>query len=220
MAFKNWVMFGHSHFFGDIYDTITNSGDRLSKVVVNMPEKITPGRPTLEERIKRLPYRVDILPIDQFQPGQNESYVIGFSRKQIQPVVDDLKARFNLSFHPLIHGQSIVQCGALFSEGVIVDAGVVLGPWCRIQKHVIISRGVIVGHDCGVGGYSFLGAGAVLCGHARIGVDVFVGANATVIPDMSVGDGAFIAAGAVVTRDVPSNTMVAGVPAEVKKQLN
>jgi acetyltransferase-like isoleucine patch superfamily enzyme len=46
-----------------------------------------------------------------------------------------------------------------------------------------------------------------------IGDHVFVGAQAVVMMGVSIGDRAVVAAGAVVTRDVPAETVVAGVPA-------
>jgi acetyltransferase-like isoleucine patch superfamily enzyme len=48
---------------------------------------------------------------------------------------------------------------------------------------------------------------------------VSIGARVTILPGVTIGEHAFVAAGAVVTRDVPPYTLVAGVPAVVKKQL-
>jgi maltose O-acetyltransferase len=52
-----------------------------------------------------------------------------------------------------------------------------------------------------------------------IGAGVWVGARAMILPGVTIGDGAVIAAGAVVTKDVPANTVVAGVPATVVREL-
>jgi acetyltransferase-like isoleucine patch superfamily enzyme len=51
----------------------------------------------------------------------------------------------------------------------------------------------------------------------KIGNDVWIGANATILAGLTIGDGAVIAAGSVVIDDVPANSIVAGVPARVKK---
>ena len=51
--------------------------------------------------------------------------------------------------------------------------------------------------------------------------NVYIGTNATILPSCShIGKNAIIGAGAVVTKDVPENTTVAGIPAQVIKRLS
>ena len=52
-----------------------------------------------------------------------------------------------------------------------------------------------------------------------IGNRVWMGANVSVMPGVTIGDNAIIAAGSVVTKDVPKDTIVAGVPAKVIKSI-
>lgn len=52
-----------------------------------------------------------------------------------------------------------------------------------------------------------------------IGDDVWIGANAVILPGVAIGSHVVVAAGAVVTKDVPSHTLVAGVPAKVIKSI-
>ncbi|AKD55486.1 sugar O-acetyltransferase [Spirosoma radiotolerans] len=49
--------------------------------------------------------------------------------------------------------------------------------------------------------------------------NAWIGAGATILPGVTVGENSVVAAGAVVSRDVPPNTVVAGVPAKVVKTL-
>ncbi len=52
-----------------------------------------------------------------------------------------------------------------------------------------------------------------------IGDDVWIGASAIILKGVTIGGRSIIGAGAVVTRDVPPDTVVAGNPARVVKQL-
>ena len=44
--------------------------------------------------------------------------------------------------------------------------------------------------------------------------------RAIILPDVTIGERAVVGAGAVVTKDVPSYTVVAGVPAKEIKKLD
>ena len=49
--------------------------------------------------------------------------------------------------------------------------------------------------------------------------NAWIGAGATILPGVTIGENAVVAAGAVVSRDVPPNSVVAGIPAKVVKTI-
>lgn len=60
---------------------------------------------------------------------------------------------------------------------------------------------------------------SLMPGKVHIKQNAWIGAGATILPGISIGENAVVAAGAVVTKDVPANTVVAGIPAKVIKSL-
>ena len=78
----------------------------------------------------------------------------------------------------------------------------------------------------GVGDQTNIGAGTITCNydgkhkHPTIIEDnVKIGSDTMLVAPVRVGKGSMTAAGAVVTEDVPPGTLVAGVPAKIKKKL-
>ena len=81
--------------------------------------------------------------------------------------------------------------------------------------------------DATIGEETNIGAGTVTCNydgknkHPTIIEDhVHIGSDTMLVAPVRVGRGASTGAGSVVTQDVPPNTLVAGVPAKVKRKLN
>jgi len=80
--------------------------------------------------------------------------------------------------------------------------------------------------DATIGENTNIGAGTVTCNydgknkHQTIIEDnVRIGSDTMLVAPVRVGSGSVTAAGSVVTQDVPPDTLVAGVPAKIKKHL-
>lgn len=103
--------------------------------------------------------------------------------------------------------------------GVEVHPGAVLGPGLFIDH----ATGVVIGETAEVGEDVTLYHGVTLGGsgrdtgkrHPTIGDRVIIGAGAKVLGAIKVGDDSRIGANAVVVKEVPSSSVVVGVPGQV-----
>ena len=94
-----------------------------------------------------------------------------------------------------------------------LSAPITLGNRVQLAYQVTLMTG---GHDFGAHDSR---AGKHRPQPISIGDGVWIGARATVLPGVSIGAGAVVAAGALVTKDVPPDTVVAGVPAKPIRTL-
>src|SRR5882672_3287128 len=106
----------------------------------------------------------------------------------------------------------------------------VVGNFVEVKKSQI-GRGTKSMHltylgDAAIGADTNIGAGTVTCNYdgkdkhpTIIGSGVRIGSDTMLVAPVQVGDGSVTAAGSVVTEDVPPHTLVAGVPARIKKKI-
>lgn len=74
---------------------------------------------------------------------------------------------------------------------------------------------VTLNHDLSAGG----NRKATYCKPIVIEDNVWIGINSTILPGVTLGKNCVVAAGSVVTKDVPADTIVAGNPAKIVKQM-
>lgn len=121
---------------------------------------------------------------------------------------------------------AIIRDQVEIGEKVVVMMGAIINIGASIGDGTMIDMGAILGGRATVGNNCHIGAGSVLAGVIEppsaspvvIEDDVLIGANAVVLEGVRIGKGAVVAAGAIVIEDVPENTVVAGVPAEIIKK--
>ena len=136
-----------------------------------------------------------------------------------------------------------VTLGKIIGSEIDKSTTIFIPFYTNFGKHIQIGKNVFINHAC-----SFLDLGGitieddVLIGPRvnlitenhpidplkRKSLDLhsilikrnaWIGAGATVLPGVTVGENAIVAAGSMVTKSVPSNTIVAGVPAKVIKAI-
>ena len=120
----------------------------------------------------------------------------------------------------------------------LCSLGMKIGDECEIHKsanigsepylielgnRVRITKGVVfVTHDGGLWvprNMGIIDSKATLFGKIKIGNNVNVGLNAVIMPGVTIGDNCVIGCNAVVTKNIPNNSVVAGVPAKVIESI-
>jgi serine O-acetyltransferase len=105
------------------------------------------------------------------------------------------------------------------STGICLPHTAVIGPGLYIAHYgqIIFNKHTEMGATCDVHQGVTIGASdrGGRAGVPRIGERVWIGPNATLAGPITVGDYVMISANSLVVRDVPSNAVVRGVPAEV-----
>ena len=122
-------------------------------------------------------------------------------------------------FMSVVHPTAYVGPNVKMGDGCIVCPYAVIDCDLTMGRHVITNTHTYVAHDCLLEECVTLSPNVHLGGRTVIRRAAFLGINAATIPDVEIGESSYVAAGACVTKNVPSNVLVAGVPASIKNKI-
>lgn len=140
--------------------------------------------------------------------------------------------RFLLKLVKVHVGDNVCYCGGggVYGNGdVFLGSNVWLSPNVSIYSNVMAI--VTIKDNCDIGhevsfitgsheiGNSERRAGKGTAASITVEEGCWIGARTIILGGVTIGKGAIVAAGSVVTDNVPPNTLVAGVPAKVKRIL-
>jgi acetyltransferase-like isoleucine patch superfamily enzyme len=129
-----------------------------------------------------------------------------------------------------IHRNTIIECTGVIRSigiGLIIGNNVGIAQNCFIQVRgkVVIDDDVIIGPGVSLfsENHNFSDPDKPIRdqGETRIGISieegVWIGAGATVLDGVIIGRHSIIAAGSIVNKNIPAYSIVAGIPAKIKK---
>ena len=102
----------------------------------------------------------------------------------------------------------------------LIDCTVSSEPYLvTLGNHVSATRTHFETHDGGVWLFREENPTWTIIKPIKIGNNVYIGTNCIILPGVIIGDNVIIGAGSIVTKNIPSNTVYAGIPARFIKTV-
>ncbi len=152
-----------------------------------------------------------------------------------------MTAKINGRFHTakklrklfsILIGKNVDETFSLFppfytdcGKNITVGKNVFINSGCCFQDQggITIGDGTLIGHQVVLATLNHdlepQKRKSMIAAPISIGKNVWIGSHTTILSGVTIGDNAVIAAGAVVNRDIPENTVAAGIPAKIIRSI-
>jgi UDP-2-acetamido-3-amino-2,3-dideoxy-glucuronate N-acetyltransferase len=154
----------------------------------------------------------------------------------LQSIAPDVKLGENVKIHKFVNLYGC-EVGDYSRIGCFVEIqkNARIGKYCKISSHTFICEGVTIEDNVFIGhNVTFINDTYPRATNTNgklqteedwkvepilVKMGASIGSGATVLSNITIGENAIVGAGSVVTKNVPSNTIVAGNPARVLRKL-
>ena len=147
--------------------------------------------------------------------------------------------RIKIGSHTSFGHHCVLGCWEHYGENEHYEPEIIIGDHCSIGEycHFTAINKITIGDGLLTGRFVYIGDNAhgglsreeantppakrhlTSKGEIKIGRNVWIGDKVSIFSGVTIGDNVIIGAGSIVTHDVPSNCMVAGMPAKMLKEL-
>ncbi len=165
--------------------------------------------------------KTDQIP-ESYREGLFDAVLIaaGYEHRKFREDIYGYLRENQIPLETFIHPSSYIDKTAVVKEGTIVLINCIVDMHVVLHENVFLSSNCLLSHHVTIGGHTYLGPSVSVAGDVEVGKRCFFGINTTCIDGIKIGNNVQTAAGSVITEYIPSDVLVAGVPAKVKKEFS
>lgn len=155
--------------------------------------------------------------------GEVDAAVIGLGNLEqlgIRRQIFEASRKIGLKLLQVIHPSAVVSSSAQCGDGVFLAPCSVVHVDSRIGQNVCVYTGSTIDHDNLIGDHVFIGPGVHTAGQVTIGAGAYLGPGTIVASGCTIGENSIIGAGSVVVRNIPSNVIAHGAPAQIRGSVD
>lgn len=152
-------------------------------------------------------------PMPDRPPYRGAALIVAIGAPEVRRRIVNRAGRQGWTFPSVVHPTATLGSSFSAGEGLVVCGGVQVTTNVSLGSHVHLNASSTIGHDAVLGDFVSVNPAATVSGEVRIGDGCLIGASAVILQNLRVGEAAVVGAAACVVRDVPSATIVKGIPA-------
>lgn len=148
-----------------------------------------------------------------------ELVAMGIGSNAARQYLASLSREAGFSLPAIVHPQATIAGKVQLGEGVVIAAGAIVNPYCRIEANVIVNTAASIDHESIINAEAHIAPGVRIAGGVSIGQGAFIGIGSIIKDHVRVGARAIIGAGSLVLQDIPDDVIAYGVPAKVIRHV-
>ena len=146
--------------------------------------------------------------------------VLGIAFPKIKKQIHKkLRGQSRFNWPTFVHRKAWVSRGVEIGPGSIIYPGSSINYGSHIGSFVVMNMNCAIGHDTTIGNFASLAPVIATGGHTSIEDGVDMGIGSSTIQNIVIGESSVIGGGAMVTKNIPANSLAAGVPASLIRTL-